>query len=72
VEQVDADIISQPPRNVNEPLINKSLIVSIISSAAIIITGTLFVFYKEVSKKNINLGVEFFFKKNNEINLIEK
>ncbi|CAK5063375.1 unnamed protein product [Meloidogyne enterolobii] len=48
VENVDADIIKQPPRNVREPLINRSLIISIISSAAIIISGTLFVFYKEV------------------------
>uniref|UniRef100_A0A1I8AYW9 Calcium-transporting ATPase n=1 Tax=Meloidogyne hapla TaxID=6305 RepID=A0A1I8AYW9_MELHA len=52
VENVDADIIKQPPRNVREPLINRSLIISIISSAAIIISGTLFVFYKEMAADN--------------------
>uniref|UniRef100_A0A914I672 P-type Ca(2+) transporter n=1 Tax=Globodera rostochiensis TaxID=31243 RepID=A0A914I672_GLORO len=52
VERVDADIIRQPPRNVREPLINRSLIISILSSAAIIIAGTLFVFYKEMAADN--------------------
>lgn len=48
VEPVDSDIIKQRQRNVKEPMINKKLIISIISSASIIIMGTLFVYYKEV------------------------
>ncbi|KAL3121059.1 hypothetical protein niasHT_005319 [Heterodera trifolii] len=52
VERVDADIIRQPPRNVREPLINRSLIISVVTSAAIIIAGTLFVFYKEMAADN--------------------
>ncbi|KAF7639066.1 Calcium-transporting ATPase [Meloidogyne graminicola] len=52
VENVDSDIIKQPPRNVKEPLINRSLIINIISSATIIISGTLFVFYKEMAADN--------------------
>lgn len=49
VEPVDSDIIKQKQRNVKEPMINKSLILNIISSASIIIMGTLFVYYKEVN-----------------------
>ncbi|KAL3124146.1 hypothetical protein niasHT_004735 [Heterodera trifolii] len=52
VERVDADIIRQPPRNVREPLVNRSLIISVVTSAAIIIAGTLFVFYKEMAADN--------------------
>jgi len=52
VEPVDGDIIRQPPRNVKEPMINRSLISSIAGSAAIIIVGTLSVFYKEMSADN--------------------
>uniref|UniRef100_A0A7E4UZ87 Calcium-transporting ATPase n=1 Tax=Panagrellus redivivus TaxID=6233 RepID=A0A7E4UZ87_PANRE len=52
VEPVDADIIRQKPRDVKQPMITKSLIGSILSSAAIIIVGTMFVFYKEMSADN--------------------
>lgn len=46
---MDLEIIKQPQRNVKEPIINKNLIINIVLSAFIIIVGTLFVFYKEVS-----------------------
>lgn len=49
VEPVDADIIRQPPRNVKEPMIDRQLVKSILLSAAVIIAGTLFVFYRELS-----------------------
>uniref|UniRef100_A0A914CHB1 Cation-transporting P-type ATPase C-terminal domain-containing protein n=1 Tax=Acrobeloides nanus TaxID=290746 RepID=A0A914CHB1_9BILA len=52
VEPVDADIIKQPPRNVKQPMINRNLVVSILSASSIIIMGTLFVFYKEMSADN--------------------
>ncbi|KAE9550846.1 hypothetical protein FO519_005950 [Halicephalobus sp. NKZ332] len=48
VEPVDADIIKQKPRDVKQPLITKKLIISILTSAGIIIVGTMFIFYKEI------------------------
>jgi Ca2+-transporting ATPase len=48
VEPVDDDILIQPPRNVKEPMITKDLIINVLMSAAIIVTGTLFVFIAEV------------------------
>ncbi|MFH4974827.1 hypothetical protein AB6A40_001536 [Gnathostoma spinigerum] len=53
VEPVDRDIIKQPPRNVHEPMISRSLIANILISASIIITGTLYVFYMEMSWDNL-------------------
>ncbi|VDM43176.1 unnamed protein product [Toxocara canis] len=52
VEPVDKDIIRQPPRNVRQPMMTRALITNILISAAIIITGTLSVFYKEMSADN--------------------
>ncbi|VDN01143.1 unnamed protein product, partial [Thelazia callipaeda] len=52
VEPVDRDIIRQPPRNVRQPMINNALITNILISAAIIIAGTLTVFYKEMTIDN--------------------
>lgn len=50
VEPVDHDVLKQPPRNTKDPMITKDLIVNVIISAAIIISGTLFVFMNEVTK----------------------
>ncbi|CAJ0954960.1 unnamed protein product, partial [Mesorhabditis belari] len=52
VEPVDADIIRQKPRNTKQPMLNGRLIAHILSSAAIIVLGTLCVFYKEMSADN--------------------
>ncbi|OTF77976.1 calcium-transporting ATPase type 2C member 1-like protein, partial [Euroglyphus maynei] len=49
VEPVDPDIISQPPRNVRQPMITMDLIYNVLISAIIIILGTLFVFIQEMS-----------------------
>ena len=49
VEPVDHDVLRQPPRNTREPMITRSLVVSILSSAAVIIAGTLWVFYREMA-----------------------
>ncbi|XP_055340164.1 calcium-transporting ATPase type 2C member 1-like [Paramacrobiotus metropolitanus] len=49
VEPVDHDVLKQPPRNVKENMITLHLIGNIILSATIIITGTLYVFVKEMS-----------------------
>ncbi|GMR54075.1 hypothetical protein PMAYCL1PPCAC_24270 [Pristionchus mayeri] len=52
VEPVDGDIIRQPPRNTRTPMLNRKLVGQILSSAAIIVAGTLWVFYKEMSADN--------------------
>ncbi|CDW56585.1 Calcium transporting ATPase type 2C [Trichuris trichiura] len=49
VEPVDPDIIKQPPRNVREPMITRSVITSIALAAGTILCGTLWVFMREIS-----------------------
>lgn len=51
VEPVDHDVLKQPPRNVKQPMITKDLILNVVISAIIIISGTLFVFIREVSNR---------------------
>ncbi|XP_051485502.1 LOW QUALITY PROTEIN: calcium-transporting ATPase type 2C member 2 [Apus apus] len=53
VEPVDRDTIKQPPRCITDTILSKSLILKIFMSAAIIISGTLFVFWKENPKSGI-------------------
>lgn len=48
VEPVDHDVLKKPPRKVTDPMINRSLIINIITSAVVIVIGTLCVFYAEV------------------------
>ncbi|XP_015495760.1 calcium-transporting ATPase type 2C member 2 [Parus major] len=53
VEPVDRDTIKQPPRCITDTILSKSLILKIFMSALIIISGTLFVFWKENPKGGI-------------------
>ncbi|KAM6123543.1 calcium-transporting ATPase type 2C member 2 [Phoenicopterus ruber ruber] len=53
VEPVDRDTIKQPPRCISDTILSKSLILKIFMSAMIIISGTLFVFWKENPKSGI-------------------
>ncbi|NXN32078.1 AT2C2 ATPase, partial [Nycticryphes semicollaris] len=53
VEPVDRDTIKQPPRCLTDTILSKSLILKIFMSALIIISGTLFVFWKENPKSGI-------------------
>ncbi|KAM6409256.1 calcium-transporting ATPase type 2C member 2 isoform 2-T2 [Rhynochetos jubatus] len=53
VEPVDRDTIKQPPRCVTDTILSRSLILKIFMSALIIISGTLFVFWKENPKNGI-------------------
>ncbi|NXG79763.1 AT2C2 ATPase, partial [Baryphthengus martii] len=53
VEPVDKDTIKQPPRCITDTILSKSLILKIFMSALIIISGTLFVFWKENPKSVI-------------------
>lgn len=63
VEPVDPDILSQPPRNVRQPMITKDLIFNVLVSAIIIILGTLFVFIQEVNYfiRILEFGFNVFF-----------
>ncbi|XP_007528427.1 calcium-transporting ATPase type 2C member 2 isoform X2 [Erinaceus europaeus] len=48
VEPVDKDALRQPPRNIGDTILSRALILRILLSAAVIISGTLFVFWKEI------------------------
>jgi magnesium-transporting ATPase (P-type) len=48
VEPVDHDVLKRPPRKVTDPMIDKKLIINMVTSAAVIVIGTLCVFYAEV------------------------
>ena len=46
---MDHDVIKKPPRRVRDPIITKPFIANILISAFIIVAGTLWVFWREVS-----------------------
>ena len=46
---MDHDVIRQPPRKAKDPIITRHLIINVIISAMIIVSGTLWVFWREVS-----------------------
>ncbi|CAF2385566.1 unnamed protein product [Rotaria sp. Silwood2] len=48
VEPVDHDVLKKPPRKVTDSMIDKRLIINIITSAIVIVIGTLCVFYAEM------------------------
>ncbi|XP_058384367.1 calcium-transporting ATPase type 2C member 2 isoform X2 [Diceros bicornis minor] len=48
VEPVDKDTLRQPPRNIKDTILSRALILRILLSAAAIISGTLFIFWKEI------------------------
>lgn len=51
---MDKDTLRQPPRNVKDTILSRALILKILLSASVIISGTLFIFWKEV--KNVLTG----------------
>ncbi|XP_046544121.1 calcium-transporting ATPase type 2C member 1-like [Haliotis rubra] len=53
VEPVDHDVIRKPPRRVQDPIITRGLIAQILVSAFIIVSGTLWVFWREMSDNKI-------------------
>ncbi|XP_034973810.1 calcium-transporting ATPase type 2C member 2 [Zootoca vivipara] len=53
VEPVDKDAIKQPPRSITDTILSRSLILKIFLSATIIISGTMFVFWKEIPESGI-------------------
>ncbi|XP_076989316.1 calcium-transporting ATPase type 2C member 2 [Tamandua tetradactyla] len=48
VEPVDKDTLRQPPRKIRATIISRALVLKVLLSAAAVISGTLFVFWKEV------------------------
>ncbi|XP_033075062.1 calcium-transporting ATPase type 2C member 2 isoform X2 [Trachypithecus francoisi] len=48
VEPVDKDTLRQPPRSVGDTILSRALVLKILLSAVIIISGTLFIFWKEM------------------------
>ena len=48
VEPVDRDVMKQPPRKASEKMISFSLLARVLLSAFIILTGTFWVFWREV------------------------
>ena len=48
VEPVDKDVMKRPPRRPDSSMITLPLLFQIISTAVIIVLGTLYVFWKEV------------------------
>jgi len=48
VEPVDHDVLKKPPRKVTDSMLDRPLIFSIVTSAVVIVIGTLCVFYAEM------------------------
>ena len=53
VEPVDRDVMNKPPRNVKNPMITRVLILNVLQAASLIVTGTLWVFWREVRTYDI-------------------
>ncbi|XP_056448626.1 calcium-transporting ATPase type 2C member 1 isoform X1 [Gadus chalcogrammus] len=53
VEPVDREVIRQPPRNVRDSIITRSLLLKVLLSAFVIVCGTLFVFWRELRDNEI-------------------
>ncbi|KAK7830309.1 hypothetical protein U0070_018817 [Myodes glareolus] len=48
VEPVDRDALRRPPRSMGDSILNRALILKVLMSAAVIIAGTLFIFWREI------------------------
>ncbi|XP_064640743.1 calcium-transporting ATPase type 2C member 1-like isoform X2 [Lineus longissimus] len=53
VEPVDEDVVKKPPRTASDSIITKKLIFNVMTSAIIIVLGTLWVFWREMSDNKI-------------------
>ncbi|XP_012661551.1 calcium-transporting ATPase type 2C member 2 [Otolemur garnettii] len=54
VEPVDKDALRQPPRSVKDTILSRALLLKVFLSAAVIISGTLFIFWKEMPEDKAN------------------
>ena len=48
VEPVDEDVMRQPPRKKNARILTSTLIMRVLTSAAVMVAGTLFIYIKEM------------------------
>ncbi|KAK3716112.1 hypothetical protein QZH41_019645, partial [Actinostola sp. cb2023] len=48
VEPVHRDVMTKPPRNVKDPMITKSLLMKVLVASTLIVTGTLWMFWREM------------------------
>jgi P-type Ca2+ transporter type 2C len=48
VESVDPDVMSRPPRKRNDPVLTRALLMRVLTSASIIMTGTMLVYSHEM------------------------
>jgi P-type Ca2+ transporter type 2C len=53
VEPVDPMVMKRPPRRADDPILNHALGVRVLSNAALITAGTLYVYYKEMSDEGV-------------------
>uniref|UniRef100_A0ABD2VWK5 Calcium-transporting ATPase n=1 Tax=Trichogramma kaykai TaxID=54128 RepID=A0ABD2VWK5_9HYME len=53
VEPVDKDVLNQKPRNIQEPMITKYVIMNVLLSAVTILLGTLYVYYLEMNSNEM-------------------
>ncbi|XP_053409526.1 calcium-transporting ATPase type 2C member 2 isoform X1 [Nycticebus coucang] len=54
VEPVDKDALRQPPRSIKDTILSRALLLKVLLSAAVIISGTLFIFWKEMPEDKAN------------------
>ncbi|RUS32615.1 hypothetical protein BC938DRAFT_474906, partial [Jimgerdemannia flammicorona] len=48
VEPVDHDVMRKPPRPKNKPILTRVLIMRVLSAAAIVVVGTMFIYVSEM------------------------
>lgn len=48
VEKVDKDVMSRPPRSRSEPVLTRTLLMRVLTQAAIIMTGTMLIYTREM------------------------
>lgn len=48
VEPVDEGVMRQPPRKKNAPILTTALIMRVVTSAVVMVAGTLFIYVKEM------------------------
>jgi Ca2+-transporting ATPase len=50
VETVDNSVVQRPPRNRNEDILSRQLILRAVTSALLILAGTMYVFFLELNQ----------------------
>ncbi|THD27620.1 Calcium-transporting ATPase [Fasciola hepatica] len=54
VEPPDEEVVQQPPRRAQDPILDRHLISNVLIKAGIIVVGTLWVFHRELSDNRVN------------------